>query len=539
VTTVAEAVADVLYAAGVRMVFGLPGGETVELMDALRRRGFEFVLVHSESSALFMADAYARLSGKVGVCSTTLGPGATNAVVGVAHAYLDRGPVLIFTAQKQDSLLPGYTHQVIDQHALFAPITKATVKLGPTQAAGAVAGALALAANGRPGPVHLQLSNEDAALETDDVAAVVTGGSQPSATHAGDVALAAAIQHITQASRPLIVAGLGLEPRRPYDELRTLAEALNAPVITTPKGKGALPDDHPLAAGTIGLTRTDPAYELLDEADCVIAVGFDVVELVRPWQCTAPLIWVAPWPNQDPKLPAVAELTGDLCELLHQLAKASPDPDPDWGSERVAHFRAGLDIPLPKPEPGRLLSQEVLASLRRALPAGAPLVVDVGSHKIHSSLSWPTLTPNRFLVSNGLSSMGYGLPGAMGAALALPGQPVVCLTGDAGLAMVLGELAVLARLRLPVVVIVLNDGAIDLIRAQQVRAGKPVYGTEFPAHHFAQVAIAYGLPGQRVSHVAGLERALATALNQHNPFLIEVMLDPTSYPTTPRHLPKS
>jgi acetolactate synthase-1/2/3 large subunit len=531
VTTVAEAVADVLYAAGVRMVFGLPGGETVELLDALRRRGFEFVLVHSESSALFMADAYARLSGAVGVCSTTLGPGATNAVVGIAHAYLDRGPVLIFTAQKQDSLLPDYTHQVIDQHALFAPITKATVKLGPDQAATAVAKALALTVKGRPGPVHLQLSNEDAALETGDVTAEVAR-VQPATIPADATDLEQAIRHITQARRPLLVAGLGLEPQRPYSELRGLAEALHAPVLTTPKGKGALPDDHPLAAGTIGLTRTDPAYVLLDEADCVIAVGFDVVELVRPWECAAPVIWVSPWSNDDPKLPAVTELTGDLRRPLLQLAKASLDPDPDWGSERVARFRAGLESALPEPEPGRLLPQEVLASLRLALPADAPLVVDVGSHKIHSSLSWPTLMPNRFLVSNGLSSMGYGLPGAMGAALALPGQPVVCLTGDAGLAMVLGELAVLARLRLPVVVVVLNDGAIDLIRAQQVRAGKPVYGTEFPAHHFAQVAMAYGLPGQRVTDVAGLDRALATALNQRGPFLIEVMLDPISYPTT-------
>ncbi|HXF61755.1 MAG TPA: thiamine pyrophosphate-dependent enzyme, partial [Caldilineaceae bacterium] len=180
---------------------------------------------------------------------------------------------------------------------------------------------------------------------------------------------------------------------------------------------------------------------------------------------------------------------------------------------------------------------QVIESLRRVLPNDAPLVVDVGSHKIHSSLDWPALAPNRFLVSNGLSSMGYALPAAMGAALAL-NQPAVCLTGDAGLAMVLGELGVLARLGLPVAVVVLNDGAIDLIRSQQVRAGKPVYGTEFPPHHFAQIAAAYGLPGQRITSAHTLDRTLALALHHNGPFLVEVMLDPISYPTTPRPAPR-
>jgi acetolactate synthase-1/2/3 large subunit len=529
--TVAEGVTAVLHTAGVRYVFGLPGGETLELLDALRRRGIEFVLAHSESAAVFMADAYARLTGTAGVCLTTLGPGATNAVAGVAHAYLDRTPLLIFTAQKPDALLPEYTHQVVDLHALFTPITKATWKLGAQNAASTVAQALAVAQDGRPGAVHLQLSNEDAAQATSDAVAraelpVPLPGANPTE-------LARARELLDRASRPLIVAGLGLEPQRPYAALCGLAESLQAPVVTTPKAKGALPDDHPLAAGTIGLTRTDPVYELLNESDCIVAVGFDVVELVKPWQCAAPLLWLAPWANQDPVLPAAVELTGDLNLLLAQVAGVSATPDPAWGATRVAAFRAGLDEPLPEPASGRLLPQQVLASLRRALPPDSPLVVDVGSHKIHSALSWPALAPNRFLLSNGLSSMGYGLPAAMGAALALPDQPVACLTGDAGLAMVLGELGVLTRLHLPVVVVVLNDGAIDLIRSQQVRAGKPVYGTEFPAHHFAQIAAAYGMPGQRIVTPHSLDRALELAIAHGAPFLIEVMLDPVSYPTTP------
>lgn len=533
--TVAQAIAATLHAAGVRHVFGLPGGETVELLDTLRLRGIEFILVHHEASAVFMADAYARLTGTVGVCLTTLGPGAANAVVGVAHAHLDRAPVLIFTAQKPDMLLPDYTHQVLDLHTLFRPITKASIKLNAITAASGVSRAIRLAQEGRPGPVHLQISNEDAALSTaDSMAAFFLPDHTPLSNLA---AVEQARGLLAAARRPLIVAGLGLEPQQPYLSLRELAETLQAPVVVTPKAKGALPDSHPLAAGTLGLTRTDPVYALLNEADCILALGFDVVELVKPWQTHAPVIWLAPWPNHDPVIPAAVELVGDLNGLLQQLADIAPAIEPgseaSWGTARVAAFRAALATPLPTPAPGRLLPQTVLASLRAALPGDTLLAVDVGSHKILSSLTWPTLAPNRFLVSNGLSSMGFGLPAALGAALALPNRPVICLTGDAGLAMSMGELGVMARLALPVLVVVLNDGAIDLIRSQQVRAGKAIYGTEFPSPRFDQIAAAHGLAAQRISDLPALDRAIADIPAAGRPALLEVMIDPISYPTTP------
>jgi len=536
-TTVAEILAAAIHAAGVRHVFGLPGGETVELLDALRRRGIEFVLVHNESSAIFMADAYTRALGGVGVCLTTLGPGATNALVGLGHAYLDRAPVILITAQKPDALLPDYTHQVLDLQAIFRPVTKATIKVGPANAAAAIHTALTLAVEGRPGPVHLQVSNEDATQPVKDAAPLPVVVSPPPLPNPD--ALAQAVALLQRARRPLIVAGLGLEPQRPYDLLRHLAEQAHAPVIVAPKAKGALPDDHPLAAGVIGLTRSDPSYTLLDEADCILALGFDVVELVKPWQTHAPLIWLAPWENEDPALPHAVSLVGDLAAPLAALAHAVSlvddyDPDPAWGAARVAAFRHTLVKPLPTPAPGRLLPQQVLTALRTALPADALLAVDVGSHKIHSSLDWPTLAPNTFMLSNGLSSMGFGLPAALGAAIAMPDRPTVCLTGDAGMAMVMGELGVLAQLQLHVLVIVLNDGAIDLIRAHQVRVGKPVYGTEFIAPNFAQIAAAYGLPSARITDTDALADEFAAYLRTPGPRVVEVMLDPISYPTTPR-----
>ena len=286
-TTVAETIAQSLYDAGVRLVFGMPGGEVVSVLEALQRLGIRFELMHHEESAVFAADAYARATGSPGCVLTTLGPGALNAVAGIGHAWLDRAPIVLVTAQKPDALLPDYTHQVVDLQAIFAPITKRTLKVTPQNAAAEVPPTVALTMRGRPGPVHLQVSNEEAELP-------VMGALTRDLSHgAGDAIrsvapsdpeeVARARDLISGASRPVILAGLGLEPEAPYDALRTLVEAANAPVIVSPKGKGALPDDHPLSAGVIGLTRSDPVYEILDEADCVIAVGFDVVELVKPF----------------------------------------------------------------------------------------------------------------------------------------------------------------------------------------------------------------------------------------------------------------
>jgi acetolactate synthase-1/2/3 large subunit len=527
-TTVAETIAHVLQANGVTVVFGLPGGETVEVLDALRRVGIRFVLAHSESSAAFMADAHARLSGGVGVCLTTLGPGACNAVMGVAHAYLDRSPLLIITAQKPDHLLPGYTHQVLDLQVLFAPVTKGSFKVTSGNASSVTQAALDLARGGRPGAVHLQVSNEDAGQE-----ALAGRSSASTSTRASTSTIGQASRIVGGARRPVVVVGLGLEPERPYAALRELAEAANAPVVVTPKGKGALPDDHPLAAGVIGLTMRDPAYTLLDEADCIIAVGFDVVELVKPWRQDASLIWVASWENRDPTLPAVAEIIGPITLTLDRLIAEHFSTDRDWGARRVAGCRAALAaLPLPDPAPGRLLPQQLLACLRAAASPETPLVVDVGSHKIFASLAWPTLAPNRFLVSNGLSSMGYGLPGAIGASLALPGQPVLCLTGDAGLAMALGDLALLAQAQLPVVVVVCNDSALDLIRSAQLRASKPIYGVEFTNPDFCALAGAFGIRATRVATKDECAVAVEEAFVSGAPWLIEAMIDPVGYPTT-------
>ena len=530
-TSVAAAVAGRLQAAGIDTVFGLPGGENVHLLEALRRTGIRFVLSEHENAAAFMASAAAQLTRRPSVCLTTLGPGAVNCTAGIAHAFLDRCPVLLITAQMPAGLQPRHTHQLVDLHRLFAPITKATLDVAPAGAAETVAEALRIASAGVPGPVHLQLSNDVARLDAEPAA----DGGGASAVDAPPQVVPADLDRaaagLAAAERPVVVAGLGLEPEAPYRALRRFAERLGAPVLSTPKAKGALPASHPLGSETIGLTRTDPGYDLIAEADRVIAVGMDVVEVVLPWSTPAPVLWVAPRRDRIGAAAAEQALIGPVGATLAQLTERLREPR-SWGARRAAHYRqarrsrsrAAAD----RAAAGTIAPQEVLREARAALPPDAVVATDVGSHKILAALEWDAELPNRYLVSNGLSVMGFGPAAAAGAALA-GRAPVLCVTGDAGLLMCAGGLATLARLSTPVLLVVLVDGALDLIRAHQRRAGAQPFGTEFPAPDAARIGAAFGLPAVTVGAAAELRAELARALQRPGASVIGVRIDPACY----------
>lgn len=532
---VAEAVVDELVRGGIRTVYGLPGGELVELLDALRRNELRFVLTQREASAGFMASTTAHLTWRPSVCLTTLGPGAANAVAGVAHAFLDRAPVLFITAQMAENLRPLHTHQYLDLDSLLSSITKASFRINPGNVRSAVREALAIAQSGRPGPVHLELSNDQAALPA-AASQKEIGNAERSNAESQKRAqeLEKALDVLSTARRPIVVAGLGLEPQAPYEALKCLIEAGDIPTIVTPKAKGALSADHPLFAGTFGLTRDDPVEQVLAETDCVLAVGLDVVELVKPWVHPEPMIWVAPWENRDPTLPAEAELIGSMEFYLEQLSSASFSTESGWGKRRLeAHHKEFENISLCAPKKGMLRPQDVLNVLSETLPRETILSTDVGSHKILYSLEWPTYLPNRFLVSNGLSSMGFALPAAAAAALHYPDAPVVATVGDAGLLMQLGDLNLLKELKLPVLVVVFKDDALDLIRSHQNRAGKATFGTEFDAPDFVSIAEGFGIAAERISEVGSLLQATNGWLHKReDPFLLEILIDPASYPTT-------
>ncbi len=524
--TLSELIAQKLSEAKVDLVFGLPGGENVDVLDALRRRGIDFVLARNESSAVFMADTHARLTGGIGVALTTLGPGATNVYAGIAHAFLDRAPILLLTAQSDPKLAGLHTHQALDLQAVFRPVTKLTESLTPENADATLTRALELLRSGRPGPVHLSIP---AALANHQVDSISLPTPSSSVNSVDENKIAKAKEILSSCHRPVIVAGLGLEPDRPYPQLRALAEKLHAPVIDLPKSKGALPADHPLFAGTLGLTMNDPAYEILDASDCVIAIGFDVVELVKPWKQPQLTIWVSNWENDDPRIDTACELVGDLNALLDVLLDSSVRVDEAWGEKqmstwREAHHPQGrLDS-----VSSRIFPADVLSSIRHHTPPEVIVTTDVGSHKIFTSLNWKALRPNTFFVSNGLSVMGFGVAAAIAAAR-VTREPTVCITGDAGLAMVLGELALAVELDLPLIVVVMNDSALDLIRFAQTKRDLQVFGTEFVNPNYEFIARGYNFAYARVTNKSECDAAVQTAVASRKPALLEMMIDPKGY----------
>ena len=532
--TCAEVLACSLHDLGVRTVFGLPGGENVRILDSLREQGIEFVLVRNESSAAYAASARWTLTGELQACLTTLGPGITHAAAGVGHLWLDRAGVVVISACTAEASGPMHTHQVLDQEHLMAPMVKAHIKVEPDNVH-AVRDVCSLAMEGRPGPVYVQISNEVAGLPA------AGGGIDPEPRPAKPEpdmdGVEKALALMARARRPVVVAGLGARDASLRISVQAVAGSLQAPIVATPKAKGIVPDSHPLAAGVIGLTRTDPVYELLEQADLVIAVGFDVVELVLPWEFDGALVWVAEWPNVDPPLPADVELTGDVAGHLGGLAQAA-EPATGWIDTDFHAFRRDRTVPVPKAAAeGRVSPQAVMRSLRRYSDSDALMTVDVGSHKIHFALDWPTHDVSGFLLSNGLSCMGFGLAGAIGAATLDPGRQVLCVIGDGGLSMCVGELGLLRELDANVKVVVMQDEALDLIRVAQLRAGSPVQGTEYGVSvDHARLAAAFGITGRRVTDNTSLDDAVRTACAQTGPYLVEVMLDPVSYPTFPSTL---
>ncbi|TFG67600.1 MAG: thiamine pyrophosphate-binding protein, partial [Anaerolineales bacterium] len=486
--TMSDVVAQTLREEGVEVIFGLPGGENVPLVAAIDRAGIRFVLMRHESRAVWAADAYARIGRRVGVCLSTLGPGAVNLAAGLAHAYLDRSPMVAITAQLPDYLLAIHSHQRLNLQQVFSPVTKASLVLdGESDPGELVHRAFSTANQGRPGPVHLQISSpfslEPATLTVQASREIKAKFAHPEIAIASDESItsdgfAKTMDMLRHAKRPAVLMGLALEPTAPYRLVQALVEILQAAAIVTPKAKGAFPENHPLYAGVIGLERQEPAADTLRKADLILGVGFDPVELMVPWSFEAPFIYVGSAPNEDPEIKAQAQLVGDLRQILSRLLGAlhtEPGAQRDNWHSQFYPYRQAVNPGVS--ESPVLLPSQVVRAARELLPEEGIATVDVGAHKLLISKLWDARCPNRFLLSNGISTMGYALPAALGAKLACPDLPVVCFTGDGGMGMVCSALETAVRECLPVVVVVLADEAMSLIRLKQLATGNKLIGT--------------------------------------------------------------
>ncbi|HYB44164.1 MAG TPA: thiamine pyrophosphate-binding protein, partial [Candidatus Methylomirabilis sp.] len=515
---------------------GVPGGgSNLELVEAARIQGLPFVLCHQEWAACIMAAVTGELTGLPGVALSTLGPGVTASATGLAHAFLDRSPMLYVSDRHPDAALAFTTHQRVDHRALVAPIVKESVTVAADSVSRSVAAAARLASADPRGPVHLDLPAD---LGARPVGADGSSADLPSLRALDDSAVEAAAAMIREARRPLVVAGLQC---RLSDAkwLRAFCEALPVPCLTTYKAKGALPDPHPLAMGVFtGGVLEEPVVK---RADLIIAIGLDPVELIpRRWPYAAPVLNLVRSPSRaggadDPDggyfVPAL-EVVGDLGALLEEFApQIAGRARSDWDVVEVDRLRRARRAALEVPVPG-LAPHRVVQIARELTPAGTIASVDAGAHMFPATAYWDAVEPGELLISNGLATMGFALPAAIAAQLVHPERRVICFTGDGGLMMVAAELETAARLQVPIAVVVFDDGALSLIQIKQEQKGYEGTSMRYGGPDLVALARAFGIRALTASDEAAFRSALLSALTAPGPTLIDARIDPSGYRRT-------
>jgi len=536
--TVADAVADELALAGVDRAFGLPGGEVLHLLDAMRRRGIPFTLCRHEASAGIAAAVYGKLKGTAGVCVTTLGPGASNLLFPIADSLLDREPLVAISAQLPDSYPAGHTHQRVPLLEVFGPVTKLAAAVRPGAARQAVRAAVRAAVTEPLGPAYLTLSAEDARADATGDESSELPPPQPSPWGRGSSSelpppqpspwgrgsAASLTQRLARSERPLVLVGLGTRwGTAPL--IRKWLEAWGLPHGVTPKAKGMVDETGPGFVGVFGGMAIDGVMlDALAAADLVVGWGLDPVEIDKTWHATTEIAWMLESPCATGYVPEGARLVSH--EALLEELTAQPAPRA-WANAFAAQQARRRDIY----EAGHdsLRPTGVVAAVAAGAPPGTVVTTDVGSHKFVFGQFWPSREPAGFWMSNGLSGMGYGLPAAIGAKLARPDLPVLAVMGDGGFAMMSQELETARRAGAPLVAVVLADRSLSLIRIGQENRGLPNYGVDFEPIDSVLVARAAGVDGVRVESADALTAAVRAASAAGRTTVIEVPIDADDY----------
>jgi acetolactate synthase-1/2/3 large subunit len=524
----ADLIVATLTAAGIRHGFGIPSGNVLPLMEAMRRGGVEFVLTAHEGSAGFAADVMGRMTGIPGLCIATLGPGATNLATGVGCAFLDRSPMIAITCNLNTDQLGRRMQMWIDHHALFKPITKATWRLESGSVGQKVADAIKLASSEPHGPVHLDLP-EDVALAQAREAEPDRGGLW-CIPFALEDAIVRAAELIADAQRPIAVIGASAMRLRDPALLRRLIEHHGLPFASTTMAKGLIDEDHPLSLGCIERSCRQIQRRFLRSADLIVGLGYDTVEVeYEAWIGDTPVLHIDIGPaDVAGSVRLVHQATGDLAHTLERLTEL-PAAANGWRAEALAAHRRAFQAAL-RPAANTFTAHAAIDAVRRALPRDGVLAFDVGAHTHQIASQWCAHAPRSFQITNGWSSMGFGLPAAIAAKLARPDLPVVCLIGDGCFQMTCGEVAVAKRLRLPLPIVVLDDKWLALIKVKQIRRQFPLYGTQLQEEDYGQPPAHYfGVPAVAAVSAEALEAAVKSALAASGPTVIEAAVDSEHY----------
>jgi acetolactate synthase-1/2/3 large subunit len=522
----AELLVRCLEREGVRELFAVPGEENLDLLDALTHSSVRVIVTRHEQGAAFMADLHGRLTGRAGVCLSTLGPGATNLLTGLADANIDHAPVVAITGQADLNRMHKESHQYLDLVTLFKPVTKwnTQIKTGE-MVAEACRKAFKIAQTEKPGTTHLDLPEDIAAAEAEGEPLLV---QQPIAPEPHPKQLERAVALLNAARHPIVIAGNGVIRSGASDALRRFAERLAIPVAHTFMGKGTLPDSHPLSLMSVGLPSRDYVMFGLERADLVVTVGYDQVEY-------PPRFWN---PNRDKRIlhidqsPAEVDaayivsvgVQGDLAlslDLLAERASTKQDagllPLREALLDEIAAGRASRAWPL--------LPQTIVATAREALGPDDLVICDVGAHKVWMARLYQTERPNTCVISNGFASMGIAVPGAVAAKLLYPDRNVLAVTGDGGFMMNSQELETACRVGTPFVTLIFNDGGYGLIQWKQLRQLGRTTSVGFSNPDFVKYAESFGAKGYRVSSADDLLPLLKEALAQPVPSVIDCPVD--------------
>jgi acetolactate synthase I/II/III large subunit len=515
---------------GVKFVFGLPGEENIHIIDALNGSSIRFILVRHEQAASFMADMYGRVSGKAGVCLATLGPGAINLLLGTADAFTDSTPLVALSAQVGLDRAYKETHQFVDLLSMFKPITKwAAIVETPKALPEMLRKAFKLAQALRPGSCYLSIPEDIERSEVlEELKPLLPSRVYDSAPLQSQVERATKI--LEDAKFPIVVAGHGAARNNAEDALIRFSEKLHIPVATTFMGIGVFPSNHPNSLGTVGFADRDYSNFGFNRSDVIIAVGYDLQEFdpVRiNRDADKKIIHIAQYPAEvDDHYPVAVGIESNLSEALDELAN-SVSPKRELKMDQFA-FRKIIQEELEsgaKDDSFPVKPQRIVSDTRAALGESDIVLVDTGALKMWMARLYPTFKPNTCLVSNGLSTMAFALPGAIAVKLALPERNVLAACGDAGFMMNASELETAMREKIPIVVLIWVDGSYGLIKWEMDNVLGHHSSVDFTNPDFVKYAESFGAKGYQINRASELLPALEKAFEDDTVSVIACPVD--------------
>lgn len=533
-STVAQIFARTLKEIGVHFVFGVPSGNMTDYIEALRLEdGIEFVLVGHETTAAFMAGVCGRLTRVPGACFGTFGPGATNLSTGVGGAFLDRFPLIAFTDEMPGHLLNRKVQMNIDHQKLFEPITKWTSRFDCDNVNETILKAAGISVTEVPGPVHIGVPAGIGLIRAEEPEKPVNYLRLEKEFSWEDIndSMIKAKSVFQQAKKPILAIGLSAVRSLTQDLIFQLSEKFNLPVVLTPMAKGIFPETHPLYAGVLFHALSDHVARTYGEADLVIGIGYDPVEFnYEDWMPNVPLINFDSQPADIDReeYPDIIDVKGELSDLLEDFSTISSERK-KWNLDLIDDRKKELFQKM-IPAEGSFGPLAIVDDLRKTLPEDGILTVDVGAHLHLIGQMWRTPSPEKLLMTNGWSSMGFAIPAALSAKLCYPDLQVAAVMGDGGFLMMVGELATAKRLNLKIVFIVIYDNSLSLIRIKQGKKNYDNhYGTdlnelpEVPTNHY------FGMPVIRVSNRNDYQTALKQAFSFEGPVVIEAVVNRSEY----------